>query len=183
MGEVEIRQPFTKELTKLHKKDILRTRITRQTMDFKSTIFIFGVALIFILPLVISSPLSGVGINQKKRAIDLEEAFGEEAKERVKRGGKLPGSKGYVRENGNGRKFKGGKADEWHLHDEGKHPHIKLANIRKITLDQNNPKTNKLRAKEALEALDALYEEGHKIPNYVQLRKEIDDIAKPVMFA
>ena len=28
-------------------------------MDFKSTILIFGAALIFILPLVISSPLSG----------------------------------------------------------------------------------------------------------------------------
>ena len=30
-------------------------------MDFKSTIFIFGAALIFILPLVISSPISGEG--------------------------------------------------------------------------------------------------------------------------
>jgi len=28
-------------------------------MDFKSTIFIFGVALIFVLPLAISSPISG----------------------------------------------------------------------------------------------------------------------------
>jgi len=151
-------------------------------MDIKSTIFIFGVALIFILPLVISSPLSGGGINQKKRAIDLEEAFGEEAKERVKRGGKLPGSKGDVKQNGDGRKFKGGSNREWHIHDEGKHPHIKLGDIRKITLDQNNPEKNKLKAKEALEALDALYEEGHKIPNYVQLRKEIDDIAKTGYF-
>merc|ERR1712012_773404 len=34
---------------------------TRETMDFKSTIFIFGAVLIFILPLVISSPISGEG--------------------------------------------------------------------------------------------------------------------------
>jgi len=57
--QVEIRQPYTKELTKLNKKDIFRTEITRVTMDFKSTIFIFGVALIFVLPLAISSPISG----------------------------------------------------------------------------------------------------------------------------
>jgi len=30
-------------------------------MDFKSTIFIFGAALIFILPLAISSPISAAG--------------------------------------------------------------------------------------------------------------------------
>jgi len=36
----------------------LRKRITRQTMNFKSSIFILGIALIFILPLVISSPIS-----------------------------------------------------------------------------------------------------------------------------
>merc|ERR1711963_1331737 len=34
---------------------------TRETMDFKSTIFIFGAVLIFILPLVISAPISGEG--------------------------------------------------------------------------------------------------------------------------
>jgi len=37
----------------------LGIEITRETMDFKSTIYIFGAALIFILPLVISSPISG----------------------------------------------------------------------------------------------------------------------------
>jgi len=39
----------------------LGTKITRETMDFKSTIFIFGTALILILPLVISSPISTAG--------------------------------------------------------------------------------------------------------------------------
>merc|ERR1712018_773318 len=104
--EVEIRQPFTKELTKLHKKNILRTRVTGQTMDFKSTIFIFGIALIFILPLVISSPISGEGIYQKKRVIDLEEAFGEESKVRVKRGGKQPGSTQFNLDKNNPRQNK-----------------------------------------------------------------------------
>merc|ERR1711902_31542 len=43
-----------KNLLNLTRKTFLRTEITRVTMDYKSTIFIFGAALIFILPLVIS---------------------------------------------------------------------------------------------------------------------------------
>merc|ERR1711902_237610 len=60
-SQVEIRQPYTQELTKLNKKVILRTEVTRETMDFKSSIFIFVAALIFILPLAISSSISGAG--------------------------------------------------------------------------------------------------------------------------
>jgi len=37
----------------------LGTEINREKMDLKSTIFIFGAAFIFILPLVISSPIGG----------------------------------------------------------------------------------------------------------------------------
>jgi len=163
-------------------------------MDFKSTIFIFGLALIFILPLVISSPVSK-GIYQKKRAIDLEEVLGEEAKERVKRGGrrapttqkpkriitdptKAPGSKGDIQERGTKHdEYQGGAAYQWHIHDVGKHPRIKLGDNGTYTLDRNNPKKNKGTARAALEELDRLYQAGHKIPNYHAFRGEIDQIA------
>jgi len=146
-------------------------------MDFKSTIFIFGIALIFILPLVISSPISGEGIYQKKRVIDLEEAFGEEAKERVKRGGKQPGSKGYVKQNGTHRdKFKGGDANQWHVHDEGSNPHIKLGSTQ-FNLDKNNPRQNKREARKALQHLDALQSKP-KEPQLSRLRNAILSIIR-----
>merc|ERR1719245_1679786 len=107
-------------------------------MDFKSTIFIFGIALIFILPIVISSPISGEGIYQKKRVIDLEEAFGEEAKERVKRGEKQPGSRRDVNQRGKSSdEYRGGKANQWHIHAVG-NGHIKLGSTQ-YNLVQNNP--------------------------------------------
>jgi len=164
-------------------------------MDFKSTIFIFGLALIFILPLVISSPVSK-GIYQKKRAIDLEEVLGEEAKERVKRGGrrapttqkpkriitdptKAPGSKGDIQERGTKHdEYQGGAAYQWHIHDVGKHPRIKLGDNGTYTLDRNNPVQNKREAKNARNQLDKLVQGGHNIPNYKLLGDEIDKVAK-----
>jgi len=165
-------------------------------MDFKSTIFIFGLALIFMLPLVISSPVSK-GIYQKKRAIDLEEVLGEEAKERVKRGGtrapktpkpkreptegptKQPGSQGDIKaRRKDNHEYLGGGPNEWHIHKHGgKNPHIKFGDNASYYLVQNRPDVNKRRAKEALEELDRLVKTaGHNIPNYDLLRGEIEKI-------
>ena len=41
-------------------------------MDFKSTIFIFGAALIFIPPIIISSPISGAAQNEDQERISRE---------------------------------------------------------------------------------------------------------------
>jgi len=165
-------------------------------MDFKSTIFIFGLALIFILPLVISSPVSK-GIYQKKRAIDLEEVLGEEAKERVKRGGrrapttpkpkrivteptKAPGSKSDLKARYKADdEYLGGRGKDWHIHNHGgKNPHIKLGDNASYYLVQNSPDANREIAREALDELDRLYQQGHKIPNYNALRAEIEKIAR-----
>merc|ERR1711902_202471 len=59
MGKFKFDNHIEKNLHNLTRKTFLRTEITRLTMDFKSTIFIFGAALIFIPPLIISSPTSG----------------------------------------------------------------------------------------------------------------------------
>jgi len=146
-------------------------------MDFKSTIFIFGISLIFILPLVITSPIRGEGIYQKKRAVDLEEAFGEEGLVRVKRvPTKQPGSKRDVAQRGkHNDKFKGGGAGDWHIHDEGSNPHIKLGPTTKFNLVKNQPETNKRIAGEALHHLDSL---RSKPKNYQRLREEIVKITQ-----
>jgi len=165
-------------------------------MDFKSTIFIFGLALIFILPLVISSPVSK-GIYQKKRAIDLEEVLGEEVKERVKRGGrrapktpkpkrivteptKAPGSKGDLKARyKDNDEYLGGGPGDWHIHNHGgKNPHIKLGENASYYLVQNSPDANRAIAREARDELDRLYRAGHKIDNYNALRAEIEKIIR-----
>merc|ERR1712212_411921 len=150
------------------RKTVLRTRITRKTMDFKSTIFIFGIALIFILPLVFSSPISGEETEE-----DLEGAFGEEALERVKRApAKQPGSQGYVKQNGrHNDKFKGGNAGQWHIRDQGHNPHIKLGKTR-FTLVKNNPERNKIIAMDALNHLDSLPSKPGE-PELTKLRNSI----------
>jgi len=52
MGKLKFDNHIHKNLQNWTRNIFLRTEITRETMDFKSTIFIFGTALIFILPII-----------------------------------------------------------------------------------------------------------------------------------
>jgi len=166
MGKLKFDNHTRTNLHNSTRKTFLRTRITRQAMDFKSTIFIFGVALIFILPLVISSPISGGG----KRAPRLPKATTEKTEPT-----KLPGSKRDVGQRGKRTdEYKGGRGNEWHIHAVGSNPHIKLGDT-PYKLVQNQPEKNKQIARDALHHLDEHRPRPH---NYDRLRAEIVKITQ-----
>jgi len=149
-------------------------------MDFKSTIIIFGVALIFILPLVISSPISGAKKRGGRKTTTTTTTTTEKPKRIITDPSKAPGSKGYIKEKGGkGDEYLGGAANQWHIHNVGKHPRIKLGDNGTYTLDRNNPKKNIREARLARDQLDKLVKlDGHLIPNYDDLGDEIDKIVK-----
>ena len=73
--------------------------------------------------------------------------------------------------------YLGGTAGEWHIHNVGKNPKIKLGDGWNKKLVQNGDAQNWKICEEAITVLDDLKNQsGKNIPNYVALRKAIVEL-------